>query len=204
MLDCPRLFDDACKSCGNRKDVQTATKVVREVSYCTEMHAAVVQVAHMFQVMKMEETPLVASQPGEAMWSAMVSSLVFSWDQQASLMQHRRHFYSTLGNLLQDQTAAQDLWVWQTCLYPDALFPPAPPPPPPTRAPTHTHTHTAILVYNTQFTAGPQGWLGRLYTAEKSPLHEVPPPFRPPSWPPKASSTTNILQRGKAAVDTCL
>ena len=88
MLDCPRLFDDACKSCGNRKDVQTATKVVREISYCTGMHAAVVQVAHMFQVMKMEETPLVASQPSEAMWSAMVSSLVFSRDQQASLMQH--------------------------------------------------------------------------------------------------------------------
>ena len=83
------------------------------------MHEAVVQVAHMFQVMKMEETPLVDSRPSEAMWSAIVSSLVFSRDQQASLMQHRRHFYGTLGSLLHDHTAAQDLWVWQIhlCMY---------------------------------------------------------------------------------------
>ena len=64
------------------------------------------QVAHMLQVVKMEETPLVDAAPSEAMWAAIAASLDIDREQQASLMQHRHHFYSTLGTWLHCQDAA--------------------------------------------------------------------------------------------------
>ena len=60
----------------------------------------------MLQVVKMEETPLVDAAPSEAMWAAIAASLDIDREQQASLMQHRHHYYSTLGTLLHCQAAA--------------------------------------------------------------------------------------------------
>lgn len=62
--------------------------------------------AHMLQVVKMEETPLVDAAPSEAMWAAIAASLDIDRAQQAALMQHRHRFYSALGTLLHDHITA--------------------------------------------------------------------------------------------------
>ena len=62
--------------------------------------------AHMLQVVKMEETPLVDAAPSEAMWAAIAASLDIDRGQQAALMQHRCRFYSALGTLLHDHITA--------------------------------------------------------------------------------------------------
>ncbi len=61
------------------------------------------QAAHILQVKKIEDNPLVDIAPNEAMWAGIAASLDFSSHQQQALMRHRRDFYTGLGLVLRDQ-----------------------------------------------------------------------------------------------------
>ncbi|KAK9832208.1 hypothetical protein WJX74_002760 [Apatococcus lobatus] len=87
--------------------------LVREASqWWSCLHISRPQMAHMLQVVKMEETPLVDAAPSAAMWAAIAASLDIDREQQAFLMQHRQRFYSTLGTLLHAHIAAAAQKSW--------------------------------------------------------------------------------------------